>query len=247
MNVAETLSASKTRAQTRATSQVAARTSKAEGQTPRERGPKPLLRGVSHQVAFFVSIAATAALVPWASSRAALVAALVFGASLLTLFGVSALYHRVDWTPEARRRMRRFDHAAIFVLIAGGYTPLFALVPSASGSHSALFAIWAGAAAGVLKSLAWPDAPKWLTALLCVGLGWLVVGQVVERTSTVGATCVGLLVASGATYSVGALVYALKRPDPFPRVFGYHEVFHAIVVAASVLLYAHVAAVLAHV
>jgi hemolysin III len=198
---------------------------------------KPLLRGVSHQVSFFCAIAATAILATRTEGRAATIAAFVFGATLVNLFGTSALYHRVDWSPRARKRVRRLDHAAIFVLIAGGYTPLFGLVPATTGGHGALTAIWAGAIIGVLKSLVWPDAPKWITALLCVGLGWMVVGQVIDRAALVGAATVGWLVASGVIYSVGALVYALKRPDPSPRVFGYHEVFHALVVVAVACQY----------
>ena len=204
---------------------------------------KPLLRGVSHQVSFFVAIVATAVLVVRAGSSPASTAALVFGATLVLLFGTSACYHRISWTPAARQRMRRLDHAAIFTLIAGGYTPLFALVPSPSGGHGALAAIWIGAGVGVVKSLAWPHAPKWLTALLCVAIGWMVIFQVMGRTPIVGTTCVGLLVASGVTYSVGALVYAVKRPDPWPRVFGYHEIFHLLVVVASGFLFAHVSLV----
>ncbi len=205
---------------------------------------KPLLRGVSHQISFFCALAACAALVMRARPGTATAAAFVFSASLVNLFGTSALYHRVDWSPTARKRMRRLDHAAIFLLIAGGYTPLFALVPSSSGGHGALAGIWIGALVGVLKSLAWPSAPKWMTALLCVGLGWTVVGEVMDRASAAGSLSIGLLVASGLTYSLGAVVYALKRPDPFPRVFGYHEVFHAIVIVASVCLFGHVALVL---
>jgi hemolysin III len=205
---------------------------------------KPLLRGVSHQIAFVVAIVATLWLVSVARTGAAARAGLVFGASLVTLFGVSALYHRVDWRPAARQRMRRLDHAAIFVLIAGGYTPLFSLVPSTQGGHGALAAIWLGAGVGVVKSLLWPGAPKWITALVCVGLGWAVVGQVVDRAPLVGWLTLSMLVASGSIYSVGALVYALKRPDPVPGVFGYHEVFHAIVIVASVFLFAHVVLVM---
>jgi hemolysin III len=212
--------------------------------SPARAPVKPLLRGVSHQISFFIAIAATALLVSGASTPAVSKAALVFGASLVFLFGTSACYHRIDWTPPARARMRRLDHAAIFMLIGGGYTPLFALVPGPSGGHGALTAIWVGAAIGVVKSLAWPHAPKWLTALLCVAIGWMVIFQVMGRTPMVGSTCVGLLVASGITYSVGALVYALKRPDPLPRVFGYHEIFHLLVVLASVFLFAHVALVI---
>lgn len=214
-------------------------------ESPVDRKPvKPLLRGVSHQISFFIAIAATAILVSRAATPEVAKAALVFGASLVLLFGTSACYHRIDWTPPARARMRRLDHAAIFMLIGGGYTPLFALVPSPSGGHGALAAIWVGAAVGVVKSLAWPHAPKWLTALLCVAIGWMVIFQVMGRTPMVGSTCVSLLVAAGVTYSVGALVYAMKRPDPLPRVFGYHEIFHLLVVLASVFLFAHVALVI---
>lgn len=205
---------------------------------------KPLLRGVSHQFGFFFAVAASALLVSGAPTRTAAQAALVFGAALSLLLGTSALYHRVQWSPPARMRMRRLDHAAIFVLIAGGYTPLFGLVEGRSGGHGALAVIWIGAALGVAKSLAWPRAPKWLTAGLCVGLGWLVVGHVLERRAALGDLAIGMLVASGVIYSLGALVYALRRPDPLPRVFGYHEVFHALVLVASGCLFTHVALVL---
>jgi hemolysin III len=207
---------------------------------------KPLLRGVSHQVAFYAAVVAASALVLRSKSPAAAWAGGVFGGSLALLFGVSALYHRVQWNAAQRQRMRRLDHSAIFVLIAGGYTPLFALIPSSGsgGGHGALLAIWAGAAVGVVKSLFWSDAPKWITAALCVALGWMVVGQVVDRLPLVGPAAVGLLVACGVIYSLGAVVYALRRPDPFPTVFGYHEVFHALVIVASVLLFAHVVLVM---
>ena len=191
---------------------------------------KPLLRGVSHQIAFFAAIVATCALVLGARSGTAARAALVFGSSLVTLFGISALYHRVNWDPAQRQRMRRLDHAAIFILIAGGYTPLFALVPSSGGGGS--------------SSSASTAVPKWVTALFCVTLGWTVVGYVVERAPAVGWLAVGMLIACGVIYSLGALVYALRRPDPFPKVFGYHEVFHAIVIVASVCLFAHVVLVI---
>jgi hemolysin III len=200
---------------------------------------KPRFRGVQHQYAFFVAIVAMAALVRSSRSTSAIVASLVFGASLAFLFGTSALYHRIAWSPAARQRMRRVDHAAIFVLIAGGYTPLFALFPSSKGDHVALFAIWIGATIGIVKSIVWAHAPKWVTALVCVALGWVVIGQVMDRAHLVGTLCVAMLVASGTLYSVGAVVYALKRPDPFPRVFGYHEVFHAFTIIASLCLFTH--------
>lgn len=206
--------------------------------------PKPLLRGVSHQFAFFVALAASGVLVARAPAGVATWSTAVFGASLVALLGTSALYHRVEWSDVARMRMRRLDHSAIFLLIAGGYTPMFALTAPSRG-WGALTAIWIGASVGVLLSLAWPRAPKWVTAILCVGLGWMVTGPVIDRAPLVGGVAVALLVACGVVYSLGALVYAAKRPDPRPLVFGYHEVFHALVIVASILLFAHVAVVVA--
>ncbi len=209
---------------------------------------KPLLRGVSHQVFFFVALVAAALLTRWAWAEASAkgVAALVFGGSLALLLGVSALYHRVNWGATGRKRMRRLDHAAIFVLIAGGYTPIFSLIPGKDGSesHTALIVVWAVAAIGITKSLLWAHAPKWLTAALCVGLGWVVIPQVMERADIVGSRGIALLVVSGVIYSLGAGVYALKRPNPLPKVFGYHEVFHALVLLASSTLFMHVMSVL---
>jgi hemolysin III len=216
----------------------------AEPVVDRPAAVKPRLRGVSHQIAFFVALVAGAALVARTTSATEALATAVFAASLALLFGTSALYHRVHWNPAQRRRMRRMDHAAIFILIGGGYTPIFALVPSTAGGHGALWAIWIGAGLGVVKSLFWADAPKWVTALLCVVIGWMVAGQVFDRSARVGPLAVGMLVACGIVYSLGAVVYALRRPDPFPKVFGYHEVFHALVILASVCLFTHVVLVL---
>ena len=205
---------------------------------------RPVLRGVSHQLAFWPALVATAALVAHARPGLPSGCALIFGASLVVLFAASALYHRVDWRPRARRWMRRLDHSAIFLAIAGGHTPLFALVPSTKGGHGALAVTWIGAAMGVVKSLAWPDAPTWLTALFCALLGWVGATEVLDRVAVIGAAPIGPFVASGVTYTLGAVVLATKRPNPVPRVFGYHEVFHALVVLGTVLLFGHVALVL---
>jgi hemolysin III len=204
--------------------------------------PKPLLRGVSHQVAFYVALCATAVLLAFAPSTRAMIAVAIYGASLLTLYGVSALYHRRNWTPAGRQRMRRLDHAAIFVLIAGSYTPVFMLLDDGAAP---LWIVWIGAVIGVLKSILWPGAPKVLLAALCVALGWAVVGHVSRLAPVMGAVTVWLLVASGAIYTIGAVIYALRRPDPLPTVFGYHEVFHALVIVASVCHFVHVVRVLA--
>ena len=205
---------------------------------------KPRLRGVSHAVAFWIASVASLLLVRSCPDPRTMIAAAVFGMSLAVQLGVSTLYHRVQWNDGARRRMRRLDHAAIFVLIAGGYTPLLALVPSTDGGHRALALVWIGAGVGIVKSLLWAHAPKWVTALVCVGVGWSAVAPVVERVAAVGPLCIGVLVASGLVYSAGAVVYALRRPDPVPHVFGYHEVFHALVVVAGALLFTHVVLVI---
>lgn len=207
--------------------------------------PKPTLRGVSHQAAFFVAIVATAALVIRAPSPRAAVACGIYGASLMALFGISALYHRPHWSPEKRQIMRRLDHSAIFLLIAGTYTPLFALLDDPSLHYRPLWIVWIGAALGIGKSMLWPHAPKWVTAALCALLGWAAAGDVARLAPVMGAVSTWLLVAGGLIYTVGAVVYARKRPDPLPRIFGYHEVFHALVILASVCTFVSVVRVVA--
>jgi hemolysin III len=193
---------------------------------------KPLLRGVSHEIAAGLALAAWIVLALLASSARARLAANVYGASLFCLFAVSALYHRPTWPPRARLLMRRLDHSAIFLLIAGTYTPFCLLLPAASG-EPLLAVVWIGAAAGVLQSVVWVRAPKALVAALYVLLGWVVVPVLPALRATLGGGAIALLAAGGAAYTVGAAVYATGRPDPFPRVFGYHEVFHALVIAAA--------------
>lgn len=200
---------------------------------------KPALRGVSHQAAFYLAIVATLALVVLAPSSRASMATGIYGLTLIALFGISAAYHRPNWSPERRQLMRRLDHSAIFLLIAGTYTPLFWLFDP-SASKRPLIMVWVGATLGIAKSLLWPHAPKVVTAALCVILGWAVVGDVARLTPLVGMTTIGLLVIGGVIYSLGAVVYATKRPNPVPLVFGYHEVFHAMVILASIFTFAHV-------
>jgi hemolysin III len=204
---------------------------------------KPLLRGVSHQIAAFVALAGWALLAATSPSPAARAAAHVYGASLVALFAVSAMYHRPRWSPRARAWMRRLDHSAIFLLIAGTYTPFCLLLGGRTGL--ALLAIaWVGAGLGVLRSVLWVRAPKPLVAGIYVALGWVIVPVLPRLRGVLGAGELGLLAAGGALYTLGAVVYATRRPDPSPRVFGYHEVFHAMVIAAAVCHYAVVAAAL---
>jgi hemolysin III len=203
---------------------------------------KPRLRGVFHQWAFFVALIAGAVLVVAAPTGRATFATLVYAAGLTALFGVSAVYHRVNWTsPGARRWMRRLDHSMIFFMIAGTYTPFALLVLEGSLATAILIAVWGGALAGVILNLAWVEAPKWVTAVVYLTLGWVAVVAFPDLISELGWVAALLLGAGGLLYSLGAIVYALKRPDPVPSVFGYHEVFHVLVIAAAALQYAVVA------
>jgi hemolysin III len=193
---------------------------------------KPVLRGVSHEVAAFVSFAAWLTLVAAAPGGRARVAAGVYGATLVALFAVSALYHRPTWAPPARLLMRRLDHSVIFLLIAGTYTPFCLLLGAAKGT-ALLAGIWIAAALGVLQSVFWVRAPRPVAAIFYLALGWAAVPVLPPLRAALGGGAIALLAAGGLAYTLGALIYAARRPDPFPTVFGYHEIFHALVVAAA--------------
>jgi len=192
---------------------------------------KPRLRGVLHQYAFFVSLASGTLLVLLATTTKASVAAAIYAASVSALFGVSALYHRITWTTPARRRMRRLDHAMIFLLIAGTYTPVGLLVLEGPLATVVLAVVWGGALAGIVLELAWARAPRWLGGTVYLVLGWVAVVATPQLFGRMGVVGGLLIVAGGLVYSAGAAVYALRRPDPAPAVFGYHEVFHLLVIA----------------
>jgi hemolysin III len=202
---------------------------------------RPRLRGVSHQYAFFVSLIMGTVLVAIADGAGRRAAAGVFAAALATMFGVSALYHRVSWEPRARRLMRRLDHAAIYLLIAGTYTPFALLALDGAWRWTILPLAWGGALVAIALKLAWTEAPKWLAAAIGIGLGWVGIVALPQLWSHAGPTGVALLALGGVLYTAGAVVYARERPDPVPAVFGYHEVFHAFVVAAAACQYAAVA------
>jgi hemolysin III len=202
---------------------------------------RPLLRGVFHQWAFFAALVAVGILVGFAGSATARAAAIVYGIALAAMFGASALYHRVTWSERTRRWMRRLDHSAIFLLIAGTYTPFCVLVLSEPLGAIVLAIVWGGALAAGAINFAWIDAPKWATAGVGVALGWV---SVVALPQMPGVEAI-LLAIGGILYTAGALAYALKRPNPFPRVFGYHEVFHVLVVAAAATQFAAVAVAVA--
>jgi hemolysin III len=203
--------------------------------------PAPRLRGVLHLWAFYVAVVAACALVVAAAGARARLAAGVYGAGLCALFGGSALYHRWRWSPRWRPLLRRVDHSAIFVFIAASYTPLALLVLGGTLRWVVLATVWAGALAGVAFSVAWIGAPRALVAGCYLALGWVALiaaPQLVERLSVAPLV---LLAAGGLLYTVGALVYAARRPDPWPRVFGFHEVFHAFVIAAAAAHFAAMA------
>ncbi len=193
---------------------------------------RPALRGKLHEVGFWMSLVAGPLLAAAAPAGAPTLAVAIYAATLAGLLGVSALYHRITWSPERRALLRRLDHAMIFLLIAGTYTPIALTLPP--GPRTALLAaIWMGATAGAAVQLVWPHAPRGLQAAVYVALGWTAVVVLPQLWQSLGATGVTLIVAGGALYSLGALVYARRRPDPWPRVLGYHEVFHALVLAAA--------------
>lgn len=202
---------------------------------------RPRLRGVFHQYAFFVAVVLGILLVAGASGPRERVGAAVFAVALATMFGVSALYHRITWRPGPRRWMRRLDHAAIYLLIAGTYTPFALLALPTTWRWTILPVVWGGALAAIFVKLAWVDAPKWVAAAFGIALGWIGILLLPHLWDHAGPTGVLLLAMGGLLYTGGAIVYARGRPDPIPAVFGYHELFHALVIAAAACQYAAVA------
>ena len=211
--------------------------------TRRDPSPQPRLRGVLHQWAFPAALAAGAGLVLEANSPRARVATLIYALSVAGLLGTSALYHRVQWRSlTARRWMRRLDHTMIFVLIAGSYTPFALLTLHGTLGLVILVAVWTAALAGAVFKLVWIDAPGWLIASSYIAIGWVALAAAPDLTAHLGVIAVSALALGGVLYSAGGIIFALKRPDPVPAVFGYHEVFHLLVLVAAALQYAVVAA-----
>jgi hemolysin III len=203
---------------------------------------KPKLRGVSHEWAFFVSLVLGARLIVAAKTPKATLAVAIYAVSLSALLGTSALYHRVNWTrPNVRRWMRRLDHSMIFFLIAGTYTPFALLVLSGPLADAILVVVWIGAIAGAVVEMVWIEHPKWVAALIYLSLGWVAVISFPELWDSMGTIGTLLVAAGGVLYTAGAVVYATQRPNPNPRVFGYHEVFHALVILAAAAHFAAVA------
>jgi hemolysin III len=201
---------------------------------------KPLLRGVFHEAGFVLAVALAVPLALSAESGRALASAIVFSSCLAACFGASALYHRPTWTPPVRAWLARLDHAGIYLLIAGTYTPFGLLVLSTAWAIPVLSVVYTGALLAVLTKLFWVKAPKRLSAVIAVVLGWVGIAAV-SQLLKVGAAGFILVVLGGAFYTAGAVIYAFRRPDPKPTVFGYHEIFHLCTLAAAACQYVAIA------
>ena len=201
---------------------------------------KPRLRGWLHTYAAVVSLATGATLTAVAApvrGVSAGVTTAIYCATVTLLFGTSALYHRREWTPSALRLMKRLDHSMIFVFIAGTYTPIAALTLPTHTAIAVLIAVWTGALLGVAVQIGWPAAPRWLSAPCYIALGWVAVFVMPDLLHNAGLAAFVLLFVGGAIYTIGAVVYALKRPNPWPGTFGFHEVFHLCTLVAATCHY----------
>jgi hemolysin III len=201
------------------------------------RSAKPRLRGWLHAGTFPVSVVAGIVLVVLAHGTAATLATGVYAASAALLFGISAIYHRGQWSPRAERRLKRLDHSNIFLIIAGTYTPFSVILLRHDGGTTLLWIVWAAALGGIAFRVLWVGAPRWLYTPVYLALGWVAVFYLGALLRTGGPAVVTLLAIGGGLYSAGGVVYATKKPNPSPRWFGFHEVFHTLTLAAYVVHY----------
>jgi hemolysin III len=201
---------------------------------------KPRLRGVFHEMAFYIAVVVGIVLVATAEPGRARVAAIVFALGVAACFGFSALYHRPTWQPRARSWFARLDHAGIYLLIAGTYTPFGLLVLSHGWAVTVLSVVWTGSLAAILLKLFWPGTPKKVSAAIGLTLGWIAVIAFTQFLKLPVPALV-LIGVGGAAYSLGAVVYARKKPDPIPHVLGYHEVFHLLTLVAAGSFYVTIA------
>jgi hemolysin III len=201
---------------------------------------KPRLRGVFHEGAFYAAVALGVPLALTAEPGRARLSAIVFSSCLAGCFGASALYHRPTWSPTVRSWLARLDHAGIYLLIAGTYTPFGLLVLSPDWAIPVLAIVYIGAATAIVLKLFWPGTPKAVSAGIGLGLGWVAVAASTELAK-VGAAGLTLMIVGGLFYTAGAIVYAMRRPDPLPAVLGYHELFHLCTLAAAGCQYVAIA------
>ena len=198
---------------------------------------KPRLRGWLHAGMFPLAVAAGIVLICVAPTTEGRAAASVFTVTAALLFGTSAVYHRGTWSPRVQRVLKRLDHSNIFLIIAGSYTPFAALLLSPGRARTLLLIVWLGALAGVIFRVFWVGAPRWLYTPVYIALGWVAVIYLPDFLRAGGVALLTLIIVGGLLYTVGGVVYALKRPNPSPRWFGFHEVFHAFTVAAFAVHY----------
>ncbi len=198
------------------------------------------MRGRLHEIAFFVSLPAGIALIAMADTGKARLAAVIFATGLAGVFGASAAYHRVSWSDPARKRMKRLDHSMIFVLIAGTYTPLCLLALSGVWSVVVLATVWAAAVAGIILKQVNIDGLRRVFGILYISMGWVSIVTLPQLFHTLSGAAFTLVVAGGLLYTLGAIVFAAKRPDPNPAVFGYHEIWHAFTAGAGLCHYSAV-------
>jgi hemolysin III len=197
---------------------------------------KPRMRGWLHAYAFFVAIAGGIVLCSLAATRpgiAPVISCTIYSLTVCGLFGTSALYHRRVWSERGYQIMRRMDHSMIFVFIAGTYTPFCVLLLDEAKATVMLALVWGGALGGVALKMIWPHLPRWVGAPLYLALGWVAVAILPDILHTGGVTTLVLMLVGGAAYTVGAVFYALRRPNPWPTVFGHHEFFHACTLLAA--------------
>jgi len=205
-----------------------------------ERLAKPKLRGVFHELGFYAAVAVGVVLVLASEPGRARLSAVIFASCVALCFGASAIYHRPTWQPRARAWLARLDHAGIYLLIAGTYAPFGLIVMSTGWAVPILAIVWGGALVAILMKLFWVSAPKRLSAAIGLTLGW-VAAAAFPQLLKLPVPALVLVLAGGLLYTLGALVYAFKRPNPAPQVFGYHELFHVLTIAAAACQYAAIA------
>jgi len=205
------------------------------------RDPRPVYRGVSHRIAFWVALAAGAVLVACAHSTLARVTTAIYATLLAAMFGVSATLHRADWDLRTYNWLRRADHATIFLCIAGTYTPFSLLGLGGHDGTKLLVLAWSACGLGVIRALAWPHAPRAVTSACFLVAGWVAFAYLPELHAAFDPTTFLYVFIGGALFTVGALIYFLRWPDPSPSHFGYHEVFHLVIIVACACHFAAVA------
>jgi hemolysin III len=195
---------------------------------------RPLLRGHFHQAAFFIALGACAMLIAKSDNGLEYFSTSIYTIGIMGMYGMSALYHRPQWSRSNYLMIRRLDHSAIFIMIAGTATPIALLGLKGQEGMNLASIFWIVAFAGMLQAAVWTHGPKWVRAVFYVAAGWVALPYFSDLNKALGTTNVVLLLVGGVIYTTGAVIYGLKRPDPFPKVFGYHEIFHILVVIASV-------------